>query len=463
MWAKKDPEALMWSRFPVFFDRDIWIQDVRERRGWERFTLRLLRVVVVVLRAARDPQRNLEAMSLVYSTLLSLVPFIAVAFSLLKAFGAQYRAEPLVAQMLAPLGAPGIELANRVVEFVTRVNVGVLGAVGVAGLFYTVVSLVGKVEDALNAIWHARRARSLVRKFSDYLSILLVGPVLVFAALAVIASAQSYWLVQRVLEVTGLEAVTLALVEHVTPFVLLAAAFTFLYRCLPAARVRLAAAAVGGFTAAVLWQLAGVAFTALVANSTSYAAIYSGFAVIMLSLIWLDVAWLVVLVGGEVACAFQHPTSYAVVRARPGSRLRERIGLAALAAVARRYVSAEPPWTVDELARALGAPQSTVEEIVDCLVSRQILALTSRPEGVVLVVDPARLSVRDILETVREAGSTGDLPLRLDARTTEVLEHRDQAVRDALHGVTLAALVEGPAPFEAAVTDLARYRRRAAE
>jgi membrane protein len=252
----------MWRRVLVFFDRDLWIWDLRERRGWERFALALLRIVVVVFRAARDPQRSLEAMSLVYSTLLSLVPFIAVVFSLLKAFGAQYRVEPLVAQMLAPLGASGVELANQVVEFVTRVNVGVLGAVGVAGLFYTVLSLVGKIEEALNAIWHARHARSLVRRFSDYLSILLVGPVLVFAAFTVIASAQSSWLVQRVLEITRLEFVTLALVEHVTPFVLLAAAFTFLYRCLPAARVTLAAAAVGGFTAAVLWQLGSVGFTA---------------------------------------------------------------------------------------------------------------------------------------------------------------------------------------------------------
>ena len=453
----------MWRRVLVFFDQNLWTRDLRERRGGERFTLTLLRILVVVIRAARDPQRSLEAMSLVYSTLLSLVPFIAVVFSLLKAFGAQYRVEPLVAQMLAPLGTPGIELANRVVEFVTRVNVGVLGAVGVAGLFYTVLSLVGKIEDALNAIWHARRARSLVRKFSDYLSILLVGPVLVFAALAVIASAQSSWLVQRVLEVTGLASVTLALVEHLTPFVLLAAAFTFIYRCLPAARVTLAAAAVGGFTAAVLWQFAGVGFTALVASSTSYAAIYSTFAVILLSLIWLDLAWLVVLIGGEVACAFQHPTSYAVVRARPGSRLRERVGLAALVAVARRHLSAEPPWTMDELARALGAPQSTVEDIVDALVASQIVALTSRPEAVVLLVDPARLSVGDVLDIVREAGSTGDLPLRLDARTTDLIERRDQAVRDACHGVTLASLVEAPSSSDAAVSDLARYRRRVAE
>jgi DNA-binding IscR family transcriptional regulator len=182
----------------------------------------------------------------------------------------------------------------------------------------------------------------------------------------------------------------------------------------------------------------------------------------MLSLIWLDIGWLVVLVGGEVACAFQHPTSYAVVRARPGSRLRERVGLAVLVAVARRHMSAEPPWTIDELARALGAPQPTVEEIVDGLVAHQIVALTSRPEAVVLVVDPARLSVADVLEIVREAGSTGNVPLRLDARTTDLIERRDQAVRDACHGVTLASLVDAP-PTDAPVTDLTRYRRRVAE
>src|SRR5262249_33091709 len=162
--------------------------------------------------------------------------------------------------------------------------------------FSTVVGVIEKVEDTLNRIWQVRRSRSLMRKFSDYLSILLVGPVLVFAAFGLLASTQSRELVDRVLAVMPLRPQTLALLWNAAPFLLLVAAFTLLYRFLPYTRVALSAALAGGVTAAVLWHLAGLAFAAFVAGSTSYAAIYSGFAVFVVFLLWLQLAWLIVLV-----------------------------------------------------------------------------------------------------------------------------------------------------------------------
>jgi membrane protein len=147
-----------------------------------------------------------------------------------------------------------------------------------------------------------------MRKFSDYLSILLVGPVLVFAALSIIASAQSNWLVRRMIALAPVTPETVAVVWHLAPFALLVAAFTLLYRFLPYARVAPGAALVGGVTAATLLHLAGLAFAALIASSTSYAAIFSSFAVLVLFLLWLQVVWLVVLVGGQVAYVHQHPT-----------------------------------------------------------------------------------------------------------------------------------------------------------
>src|SRR4029453_5798680 len=98
---------------------------------------------------------------------------------------------------------------------------------------HTVVLLIGKVEAALNDIWNVRRARGLPRMFSDYLSVLLVGPVLVFAAFGIIASLRSSAPVQRLLQITRLEAATVFVAGHVVPLLLLGAAFTFLYRFLP--------------------------------------------------------------------------------------------------------------------------------------------------------------------------------------------------------------------------------------
>ena len=193
---------------------------------------------------------------------------------------------------------------------------------------------------------------------------------LIFAALGIIASLQSSWLVQRVLQTIPLETATVFLAAHVTPFLLLAAAFAFLYRFLPNTRVQLGAAVVGGVTAAILWELAGMAFAALVARSTSYAALYSSFAVLVVSLIWLQAAWLIVLIGGLVAYVHQDPSSYAEARRGHGLLFRERIGLAALVEITRHYLSSRPAYRLEQLAQVIGAPLSPLDELIDAFVGR---------------------------------------------------------------------------------------------
>lgn len=145
---------------------------------------------------------GLRAASLTYATLLSLVPLLAVTFSVLKAFGVQQLIEPFLTQALAPLGPERIEITRRLIGFVDNTRVDVLGAVGVAGLFYSVIYLVSTIEEALNQIWRAQPSRTWTRRYGEYMGLLLVGPVLIFAAFAVIASAQSYWLVQRLVDTT---------------------------------------------------------------------------------------------------------------------------------------------------------------------------------------------------------------------------------------------------------------------
>jgi membrane protein len=448
------------SRAGRYLDLDLWIADLSTHRLPGRAGIRLLRVLVAVARAPFDGLLNLEATALVYRTLLSIVPMLAVTFSVLKAFGAQYRIEPLLVQVLSPLGPAASEIATRIVDFVSNLGVSVLGAVGLIGLFYTVVSVIEKIEDALNQIWHVRRSRPLMRKFTDYLSILLVGPVLVFAALGIIASAQSNWLVQRVFALTPFKPETVAVVWQVVPFVLLVAAFTLLYRFLPYARVAPGAALVGGVTAATLWHLAGLAFSALVASSTSYSAIYSSFAVLVLFLLWLQVAWLVVLVGGQVAYVHQHPTSYVAVRGRPSARLRERAGLGALVEITRRYLAGEPPPRLDDLAGRLGAPLAIVDEVIEDFVAHGFLARAVEPDGVVLARAPELIPVAEVLAAIREpAHDAIDLDVA-GGPAVDTLRRRDDAVDHALAGLTLRSVASDATTPEAAVAKLSAYRRR---
>ena len=429
------------SRIQRYLERDLWTIEASPGHSLRRTAIGVVRLVVVLVRALTDRQLNLEATALVYRTLLSIVPLLAVAFSVLKAFGAQYRIEAVVARMLAPLGASGAEITTHVVSFVDNLKVSVLGAIGFVALFYTALSVIERVESALNDIWHVRRPRSLARKFSDYLSILLVGPVLVFAAFAIMASALNYWLVQRVLAATHLTEAAVFATRHGAPFLLLVAAFTLLYRLLPYTRVSLQSALVGGVTAALLWHVAGFWFAVFVAGSTSYTAIYSGFAVFVISLIWLQLAWLVVLTGGQVAYVHQHPISYVVVRGRPSLLLRERIGLGALVEITRQYLGAGGPARPVDLARTLDAPLAVLEDLIEDFVASGLLVHTAEPDGVMLARAPDHVTVVEVLGTIREPPSARAVqPPAVPTPVTATLRRRDDAVRDTLGGLSLRTL-----------------------
>jgi membrane protein len=386
---------------------------------------------------------SLRAMGLTYTTLLSFVPFLAVAFSVLKAFGAQNQLEPALARMLEPLGPEGIEITRRVIAFVDNQQVGVLGTVAMVGLFYTVISLVGKIEDSLNAIWRVRRPRSLGRQFSDYLSVVLVGPVLVFTALALTASAQSHWLVQRILEIKPL-GFAVIIATRVMPFALLCAAFTFLYKFIPHTHVRLSSALVGGVVAGLLWQVAGAGFAAFVAGSASYAAVYSSFAILILFLIWLHVGWLIVLVGGAVAYFHQHPGAYRKRTSRwEGHLFREQLALLTLVEIAQRYLLGKPTSDPAQLAATLGVPVSSLEGLIDEFVRDGFLLRAIEPTGITLGRPPEQITVVEILDALRGAECT-EPALGGQDRVSGILHRRDQAVRQALADLTLRSLATAP-------------------
>jgi len=421
---------------------DRWVPDLAALPPGKRLGIRLLRFLVVLGSDAQRSDLGLRATALVYATLLSLVPFLAVTFSVLKAFGIHQQLAPALDRALAPLGDQGQLISRQTVAFVDNLKVGVLGVLGVVGLFVTVILLLGKVEDAFNHIWRVRRPRSWGRQFTDYLSVILVGPVLVFAALGLTASARASWVMGRILALGSIGRVILLLGGRVLPVLILAIAFTVVYRFMPHTHVPTTSAFVGGAVAAGLWQLASVVFTAFVARSPRYAAIYSGFAILVLFLIWVEYAWLIVLVGAEVAYLHQHPASYEnLVHGQTGlHRLRERLALDALTAIVRRHVAGERPWRVPELTQALRVPPPPVEDLVEELVRRGVLLRAAEPVGVALARAPETVTIAEVLDAVGGVQADGPTSVEGD-RAGQLLARRDEAIRTALDGLTLRDLI----------------------
>ncbi|MFQ5960994.1 MAG: YihY/virulence factor BrkB family protein, partial [Candidatus Methylomirabilales bacterium] len=170
------------ERLNTLIREDVWQSEPAELTRPRRVLYRQLRVLTIVAHGFMENRLTLQASALTFSMLLSIAPFLAVTFSVLKAFGVHNQLQPMLAELLAPLGPEGAEITTRLITFVNNVHVGALGAVGLITLFATIVSLIGNIEQAFNRIWGEKAPRRLARKFSDYLSVLLVGPVLVFSA-----------------------------------------------------------------------------------------------------------------------------------------------------------------------------------------------------------------------------------------------------------------------------------------
>ncbi len=430
-------------------NRFVWPDDLMRLPLWRRLCVRVMQISLALGRDFLDGQLTLRAMSLVYTTLLSLVPLLALTFSVLKGFGVHNQLEPLLLNFLAPLGAKGVEIAANIVGFVENIKVGVLGALGLGLLVYTVISLLHKIEQAFNYTWHIRQSRPLSQRFSDYLSVLLVGPLLVFSALGLTASMMSSTLVQRMMHVPVLGGVVSAL-GSLIPYAFVIAAFTFLYVFVPNTRVRFGPALAGGVVAGFLWETTGLVFGAFAAGSTNYTAIYSGFAILILFMIWLFISWLILLLGASIASYTQNPHYLELRRGEielsPASF--ERLALLVLTYIGRQHCQNGAEWSADTLSKWLGVPRGVVDLLLQRLHGAGLLLRTAETVGppYVPAMELETMRLKDVLDALRASSGSRDWSttrLPRDAAVDALLAEVDTALGEALRGRSMRDLVLG--------------------
>ena len=430
-------------------DRIIWRSPVEGRPRAQAWLLRYTRMLIVLVRDLAQGQLTLRAMGLVYTTLLSLVPLLALSFSVLKAFGVYNQIRPALLGFLAPLGEKGVEITERIIQFIENINVGVLGSVGLALLLYTAVSLAQKIEEAFNFIWQVSRPRGIGQRFSRYLSALMVGPLLVFSAMGITATAASLGVVREAMNVEAIGWLALQ-AGRVLPYVLVIGAFTFVYTFMPNTRVRLRPALAGGVVGGILWQSAGWAFALFAASSTRYAAIYSSFAILILFMLWLYLSWLILLFGAAVSFYVQHPEHLVARSGEPrlSNRMRERLALVMMSLIARSHLEGAAPWSADALAQTLRMPMRAVDALLEALRARGILARTGDdPPGWLPVRELAGVSAKELLDAVRAAGEDRYLSveaLPASEPVERLLKRCDEASASVLAKVTLKDLAANP-------------------
>jgi len=429
-----------------------------------RIALPALRLLFAVGRDVAGGQLTLRAMSLVYTTLLSLVPLLAISFSILKGFGVHNQIEPFLLATLEPLGERGAEISAQIIAFVDNMQVGVLGFVGFVLLFYTVLSLMQKIESAFNEVWQITRQRSMAERFRDYLSVIVVGPVLVFTSLGITASFFASQFMQELLLV-GPIGTLVEVAGRLVPVVMVVIAFTFVYMFVPNTRVRVLPALTGGVVAGILWNLLGMGFAAFVAASHRFTAVYSGFATPIFFMIWLYLGWLVLLLGGNIAFYRQHPEYLAGRRVAASLSFaeREQIALGLLLVIGDRFYAGRPAASVDELSAELQAPPDVAEHLLAVLSRAGLVVPTDQQPSRYLPARPWEdATLADAFTAVR-AGRNGSramragegaLPLLQQDAVAAVLGQVEAVTHEALSGTSLKAFVMASArPADAGASD----------
>ncbi|MBI5511825.1 MAG: YihY family inner membrane protein [Deltaproteobacteria bacterium] len=354
---------------------------------------------------------KLHAQALTYDTLLAIVPLLAVIFAIFKGFGGtdEIGRKIQLKIMESVAGSPELQatVQGYMEQFIGNVSAGQIGTVSVVLLIYSVLSLLGHIEVAFNAIFGATAQRPIVTRMLTYWAVLTFGPLLLLASFGLTAALQTTKVGALV---DQLSVVSSALVWGV-PLFITWVGFASMYLFVPNTRVRIGAALFAAVVAGSGWNLAKYGYAVYAKNAITLQNIYGSLAVIPLFVFWLYVSWLIVLFGAQLAFAFQNAKTYRREDelARASQRFLERAACRLLAEVAADFIAGRPPTDPEQLAATLSMPRRMLEILLTRLKTSGLLC-TTEPDGRLLPAhDPAKTTLNDVIEVMQSAAGVEPL------------------------------------------------------
>lgn len=405
--------------------------------------LRVVRYPAALIRDWLRGEISVRAMSLAYTTLLSIVPLLVFSFSILKSLGARGDLRFILSQFFAPLGGAADQLTESVLQFVRNMRGDLLGSIGLMFLVYTVITTIQKVETSFNFLWRVDRPRSFLRRFTEYLAVMILGPILLAVALGLLASAERSPFAAWVDGIAPL-AWTLGALGKILPYVIVTVIFTFMYVFIPNTKVQIRAALIGGITAGVGWALVGKVFTAFIVYSSKLVAIYTGFAIVLTTLIWVYLSWLILLIGAQLAFYLQFPQylRHGQEAFELTGRDREQVALSVMYLVGCDYSAGTTSWSAHSLAAELDIPSIALAPVLRCLEQNGLL-LATEGEQFVPGRDIAAIQLAEIFEVVRALHS-GRLAIAIHSvgPAVALLNEAEGSMQAPLKGRTLKDFIE---------------------
>ncbi|MBN2519661.1 MAG: YihY/virulence factor BrkB family protein [Bacteroidales bacterium] len=396
-----------------FFTSEIWRIPVDELTKGKSFVIKLVRIIVLAIRGFIEDKVQLRASALTYYSMLSVVPIAAMAFGIAKGFGFEKALERQLSKNLSgqeEVLTWIIQFANNMLE---KAKGGWIAGVGVVVLFWAVMKVLGNIEESFNGIWQIKKSRGFARKFTDYLSIMLILPILL-----ILSSSASVYITSQIkqltanVEIIGYIKPLMFFLIKLIPYVLIWIVFTLLYIIMPNTKVSFQSGVIAGLIAGTIFQLVQWVYIYFQVGVSRYGAIYGGFAALPLFLIWLHISWTIVLFGAEISFATQnvHKYEFETESKNLSTSFKRLLTLLIANLIVKNFDEEDEPLSAPDISRHYRIPIRIVREILDDLVESRVITEISSGKSVERSYQPAldinKITINFVLDRLENRGSS---------------------------------------------------------
>ena len=422
----------MIARLKKFIQEDIWRIRAKGLPPLKAFGIRYLRILLAAANAFQEHRCQLRASALTFFTLLSIVPIVAMAFGIAKGF----EFEKVLQEKILERFAGQEEILLEVFEFanslLANTKGGLIAGVGVILLFWTIIKVLGNIENSFNDIWSVKKDRTFARKITDYLSVMLVAPVLlVISGSVTVFISTGLAAITKRFDMMGLLGPVVVFFLEITPFAIMWVLFSFLYIFMPNRQVNRKSGFVAGVIAGSVYVIVQLIYVKFQVGVAKYNAIYGSFAALPLFLTWLQLSWLIVLAGAEISCIHQNMDmlEYGPDARRANHYFRRLVALRIVNFMSRNFATGEVPLTAARISESLEIPRGLATELVEELTESGILieaATRGRDEAAYVPArDTDQLTVKFVMDALDRRGLD-----QIPVATTEELERIAQSLKD---------------------------------
>ena len=407
----------MITKVTQFTRTDVWRIRSSDLPRSRSFLIRLLRIVILSVRGLVKDKCHLRASALTFYTSLSIVPIFAMLFGIAKGFGFEKILEKQLLEKLDTQGEVVVKIIDYARALLDNTKGGMIAGIGIAILFWAIIKVLGNIEKSFNDIWGVKKGRPFRRKITDYLSIMLVGPVLLMmsSGITVLMASQAEIFIQKIALLGPISPVIFALLKSL-PYATIWILFTFTYVFMPNTKVHFKSGALAGIIAGSMCQIFQWGYVSFQVGVAKYNAIYGSFAALPLFLIWLQLTWLIVLFGAEISFAHQNvdtfefePDALSVSHA-----FKRLLALRIVNLLVKHFSDGDTSWDETKISRTLEIPIRLVRQILYELVACGVISQIKVDEDETIAFQPARnpdtMTIKYVVDAIEQCGSD-DIPV----------------------------------------------------